>query len=347
MSNFYSILAKSIGQDFKFVRQILLILRSLKSYPMTVIRVLPILLLFSFALQAQQLSLFTQYRENATVINPAAMEADFLAYGHNLTFGASYRSQWVGIPNGPKTQTVRVNYINTDWTGVTLTAGAHLINDQTGPTGFTGFSGKLGGVIGSDPEFSGLSFALTAGIAQYRIDADKIKLRDPNDVIGSQDQNQIYPDVGLGIYFYSSTADGDYFYAGASVPQVFGLNLMFQDEEGNFDIQRIQHFYGQLGFYKFLNDESFLEPSMWLKYVPGAPINADFNLRYQLPSALWIGAGGSTAKTIHLETGVTLGENAGFDNTIRFGYGFDYSFTTGGPYLGSTHEINLTFAFDN
>ncbi|MEZ5043425.1 MAG: PorP/SprF family type IX secretion system membrane protein [Saprospiraceae bacterium] len=314
---------------------------------MTVIRLLPILLLLSFTLQAQQLSLFTQYRENATIINPAALESDFLAYGHNLSFGATYRSQWVGIPNGPKTQTVRVSYVNKDWSGVTLQAGAHIFNDQTGPTGFTGMYGRIGGIIGSDPEFSGLAFALSAGIVQFRIDADKIKLRDPGDAIGSQDQNQIYPDVGLGIYFYSSTNDGDFFYAGASVPQVLGLSLSFQDENGDFAIDRVQHFYGQLGFYKFFNDDSFLEPSLWLKYVPGATINADFNLRYQLPSALWIGAGGSSAKTVHLETGVTLGENAGFDNTIRFGYGFDYSFTSFGPYVGSTHEINLTFSFDN
>jgi hypothetical protein len=46
------------------------------------------------SLSAQQLSLFTQYRENATILNPAAVESDFLAYGQSKTLGATY-------PDGP------------------------------------------------------------------------------------------------------------------------------------------------------------------------------------------------------------------------------------------------------
>lgn len=51
-------------------------------------RILPLLLLSlaPIAVFAQQLSLFTQYRENATLINPAAIEGDYFAYGQNVTF---------------------------------------------------------------------------------------------------------------------------------------------------------------------------------------------------------------------------------------------------------------------
>jgi hypothetical protein len=45
-----------------------------------------------------------------------------------------------------------------------------------------------------------------------------------------------------------------------------------------------------------------------------------------------------------LETGVMLGDVTGFDRTFRIGYGFDYPFTSFGPTVGSTHEINLTFS---
>jgi len=297
------------------------------------------------AVFAQQLSLFTQYRENATLINPAAIEGDYFAYGQNMTFGVSYRAQWVGLANGPRTQTLRGSYLNTDYSGVTLMAGGHLINDQTGPTGFTGVYGRIGGVVSGDPEYSGLSIALSAGLVQYRVDASKIRLRDPNDVIGEQDQSQLFPDVGLGVYYYQMVGDGDFFYTGVSVPQVIGLDLTFQDENGEFYTKRVQHFYGLLGFYKFFDNDSFLEPSVWVKYAPNAPINADINLRYQMPSSFWIGTGGSTGGNFHMDAGVIIGQNT-FDNTIRIGYGFDYSFSSFGPTAGSTHEINLTFSFE-
>lgn len=313
-------------------------------------RILPLfvllLLLAPCAMFAQQLSLFTQYRENASLINPAAIEGDFFAYGQNMTFGVSYRSQWVGLANGPRTQTLRGSYLNTDYSGVTLLAGGHIINDQTGPTGFTGAYGRIGGVVTSDPEYSGLSIALSAGIVQYRVDASKIRLRDPNDVLGEQDQSQLFPDVGLGLYYYQMVGDGDFFYTGLSVPQVIGLDLTFQDENGEFYTKRVQHFYGLLGFYKFFNDDSFLEPSVWVKYAPNAPVNADINLRYQLPSSFWIGTGVSTGGNFHMDAGVVIGQNSGFDNTIRLGYGFDYSFSSFGPTAGSTHELNLTFSFE-
>ncbi|MFT5165953.1 MAG: hypothetical protein ACI8P3_001184, partial [Saprospiraceae bacterium] len=42
---------------------------------------------------AQQLPLFTQYREQAGIINPAAVHSDYFIYEHNVAFGGSYRKQ--------------------------------------------------------------------------------------------------------------------------------------------------------------------------------------------------------------------------------------------------------------
>jgi len=295
-------------------------------------------------LNAQQLSLFTQYRENATIINPAAVDADFLAFGQNLTFGASYRAQWVGLDNAPTTQTVRFSYLNKNASGVTFMGGAHLVNDQTGPTGFTGFYGRIAGVLSEDPEYGGFVVGLSAGAVQYRVNASEIFLREDGDILGSQNQSQLFPDVGVGVYYYQATANDDYFYAGVSVPQVVGLDLTFKNDAGEFLTKRVQHFYGLLGFYKFFDNDSFIEPSLWIKYAPNVPVNLDLNIRYQTPGALWIGTGVSSAKNFHIETGVLLGN--GLDNAIRIGYGFDYSFSSFGPSAGSTHELNVAFSFD-
>ena len=312
---------------------------------MTRFYLLPFLLLAAFCLQAQQLSLFTQYRENIGIINPAAVESDFLAFGQNITFGASYRAQWVGLDNAPSTQTVRGSYLYADGSGVALMAGGHLMNDQTGPTGFTGVYGRVAGIVTSDPAEGGFVVGLSAGAVNFRINASEIRLRDQGDLLGSTDQSQFFPDVGVGLYFYRLVGrNDDYFYAGASVPQVFGLDLTIQNDAGEYVTQRVQHFYGMLGFYKFFDNDSFLEPSAWVKYTQGAPVNVDFNLRYYLPVNFWIGAGGSTSGMVHLETGIVLGDTAGFDSTFKIGYGFGYSFSSFGPTAGTTHEINLAYS---
>ncbi|MEL6656675.1 MAG: PorP/SprF family type IX secretion system membrane protein [Bacteroidota bacterium] len=304
-------------------------------------------LLFS-TLNAQQLSLFTQYRENATIINPAAMESDFLAYGQSMTLGANYRSQWNGISGNPRTQSVRFSFMG-DGSGASLLAGGHLMNDQTGPTGFTGIYARVGAVISGDPEYSGIAVALSGGMVQYRVNADEFNLRDPNDVLGMNSQTELFPDVGAGIYFYqvlSGAMDGDMFYAGVSIPQVAGIDLTFKNEDGEFAVQRLQHFYGMVGLYHFFRNDGFLEPSLWIKYVDGAPINADLNLRYQTPNSIWIGTGISTAGNFHFEAGFNLGENVGLYNNVKIGYGYDYSFSSFGPTVGDTHELQVSYSFD-
>lgn len=311
-------------------------------------------LVFTFTcsdLRAQQLTLFTQYRENLTILNPAAVETDFLAFNNNISFGASYRSQWVGLQGNPETQTIRGSFLADGMRGVALQAGGYLINDKTGPTGFTGAYGRISGIVTDDPTYGGFSIGLSAGVVQYRVKSSEIILRDANDVLGTVDQNQLFPDIGLGVFFYRAVGNGygpgNYFYTGLSVPQVFGLDFTFQNDQGSFYSKRVQHIYGQLGFYKFFSNDSFLEPSLWVKYAPNAPTNVDLNLRYQLPGALWVGAGGASSGSVHLETGFTLGNNLGLDNTLKLGYGFDYSFSSFGPTAGSTHEINLSFSFHN
>ena len=161
------------------------------------------------------------------------------------------------------------------------------------------------------------------------------------------DQGQIFPDVGLGVFYYKlldggGFLDESHFYAGVSVPQVIGLDLEFENDEGKFYTKRVQHFYGNIGLYKYF-DEGYIQPSVWVKYAPNAPLNVDFNLRYQLAGNFWLGAGGSTAGAAHIEAGMVIGENLGFDNNLKIGYGFDYSFSSFGPFAGGTHELNLSY----
>jgi len=298
----------------------------------------------------QQIPLFTQYRQNLGIINPAAVNSDFHTSETHLSFGASYRTQWVDFDAAPVTQTIRGEYLLDNGGGFGLLFGGYLINDQTGPTGLTGAYGRIAGILTDDPEYGGLSIGINVGVVQYRVNGSELFARDAGDVLTMEDQSQIFPDVGFGVYYYKTietgTFDDDIFYSGISVPQVFGLNLDFQNANGDFTTQRIQHFYGLLGLYHFFENNGILEPSVWIKYSPNVPVNADFNLRYKFPNALWLGTGLSTAGTYHLEAGFAVGENLGWDNVFKVGYGYDYSFNTFGPDAGNTHEINISFSLN-
>ncbi len=298
--------------------------------------------------QAQHLPLFTQYRDQIGVINPGAFSHDYLVYENPLSMGLSFRRQWAQLESAPVTQILRGEYFYETGGAVNPIFGGHIINDQTGPTGFTGIYGKAAALLSGDPYFGGISLGFNVGLVQYRVNASEIKLRDLGDQVGSASQSALYPDVGLGIYAYqyidNGFLDDSHIYGGISIPQVFGLDLEFMSETGTFNTRRIQHYYALAGLYKYFGDGAYLEPSVWVKYVQGAPVNVDVNLRYQMNGSFWLGAGGSTAGTIHLETGLILGENYDLENNFKIGYGFDYSFNTFGPEVGSTHEINLSYS---
>ena len=300
---------------------------------------------------SQQLPLFTQYRENAGLINPASISTSYLVNENNLSFGASYRRQWVGFANAPQTETIRGEYFYDKSGGFGLLSGGYIVNDQTGPTGFTGAYGRIAGVITDDPTYWGISVGLNLGVVQYRVDVSELRLREQNDILTMDDQSKIFPDAGVGVYYHQTLQGGflddDKFYAGLSIPQVIGLNLNFKDDTGDFNIKRVQHFYGLLGLIKHFNDSNFIETSMWLKYAPNSPFNADFNIRYQMQNRFWLGTGMSTAGTFHLEAGLISGENTLYGNKFMIGYGFDYSFNTFGPFTGSTHELNVSYSLAN
>lgn len=299
---------------------------------------------------AQHLPLFTQYREQAGIINPAAVSADYFLFEHNVAFAGSYRKQWAGLAGAPTTQTLQGQYMHAERGSFAWIAGGYLINDQTGPTGFTGAYGRVAGVITDDPYYGGLSFGLSFGAVQYRVNVNKIRLREQNDILTADNQAKLFPDFGLGVYAYrqldgGGALDGSHVYAGLSVPQVFGLDLEFQDETGAFNIQRVQHFYGQMGMYNYLAGDSFLESSVWMKYTPNTPFNVDFNIRYQMQANFWLGTGLSTSGNYHLEAGHVVNDFLSEDANLKIGYGFDYSFNAFGPEAGTTHEINLAYTF--
>ena len=144
-------------------------------------------LFLSLSLEAQQLPMFTQYQDNLTLINPAAVNSDYLAFEQNVSFSGKYRSQWTGIEGNPTTSIFSGDYTSTQGSGFNVTAGGSLFSDRTGPIGVAGVYGRVGGLISGDPYYGGISVGLMAGFVQYSVNASQITLEDPNDFLGTSD----------------------------------------------------------------------------------------------------------------------------------------------------------------
>lgn len=307
-------------------------------------------LTLSSFLEGQHLPLYSAQNDHIGVVNPAGLNQDQMIDEHRMTFGASVRRQWLQFENGPTTQFIRGDYIfhNGDNTG--LVFGGHIINDKTGPTGFTGVMGRFGAYISDDLYYGGIGLALHGGLVQYRVNVSDIRLRDLEDMLVGNDQSQIFPDLGAGIFAWkrveSGWLDGSHIYGGVSVPQLLGLDLAFKSEENGFSLKRVQHFYGTLGWYKPLREDRFIQISSWGIYAPGTPIRIDLNTRFQATENFWVGAGGSSNGAIQLETGMVTFPGGGYERRLRIGYLFEYSFQTFGPDAGSSHQIQLVYALE-
>jgi type IX secretion system PorP/SprF family membrane protein len=310
--------------------------------------IIPILFVqISLVASAQQLSTYTLYRDNWNILNPAIVSNNYLIYDYNMTATASYRHQWAGLKDAPRNQAVHFEYVPDSYNVV---FGGHLLNDKTGYLGMTGAYGNFAYRMDFQRTVEqSLIIGLTAGLVQYRARLSQIQLSENDDVAASVDDQQLFPDFGVGAFYRYS----DLFYAGISVPQTLGLNTTFRGDNGEFAIHRTQHFYGIVGSYISLDvvgdGASYLEPTVWVKYVPHTPLSLDVNLRYQFSNVLWLGVGGNLAKTLHAEAGVMLGENVElfYNGQLKIGIGYDHGFNPYSQFFGSSFELNLSYSWVN
>lgn len=305
-------------------------------------------------LSAQQLPIFTQYRENHSLLNPATISNNFIQSDGDLNseLGLSYRYQWMGLQDAPRTFTARFDHVFSDYN---FGIGATLLNDQTGPTGINGGLIRYSYHLELNNDFK-VAIGLAGGAFQYHFRGSEGILRDAGDAIGEGDYHRTQGEVQLGVFFINEMGSYDKMYGGISIPQLFNFNIS-TSEDAAAPLEREPHYYATLGFYKYLNGYSgndlFIEPTLWLKYVPNAPIQMDLNFRFQLVDLFWLGTGYSaslgdafSSNNFSLEAGFIIGELAGlYDRNIKIGYGYGRGINNYGPRFGNTHEISLSYGW--
>jgi type IX secretion system PorP/SprF family membrane protein len=295
-----------------------------------------LLILFTyFQTTAQQLPLFSEYLHNAFTLNPALMGWE------NITAASlSYRQQWTGMPNAPKTATL--SYQNFD-NRYNMGYGAYFMNDQTGPTSFTGLNLAYGYQLKMNSEKIGLynrnrlCLGLSLAAQVYRLRGRDLLYNDADDeLIINANQSKILPDAGIGMMYFN-----DLYYVSASVPQIISMKVKYNKDNAISNLRRSPHFYLSAGakieIQGAKKDKHFIIPSFWFKFAPMSPINFTANVRYLWNYKLLTGIGFSS------DGGLLFDASFNLNKQYRLGYAFSVPVNGLAQYLGTNHELIFTY----
>ena len=276
-----------------------------------------LLLNFSAALKAQQQPMFSHYLVNGLAINPA-----YAGSREAISGVLTYRNQWTQIEGAPVTQTLGVH-------GPTLNKkvglGLNIVNDVIGISKnfslVTSYSYRIKLSKGY------LRLGLQAGIFNYRNNWSEIVTTDEADAAFSGGDESLWkPNLGAGVYWNNKK-----FFAGFSIPILMPHELNINNSENGAKLY--QHYYLTAGTLLNIGPKFQFKPSFLVKYVEGAPVQADLNAMFIFNKAFWIGG------SYRSEDGLVFTTQFHTKKSIWFGYAYDYPLTDLNLVTKGSHEI--------
>ncbi len=262
---------------------------------------------------AQSELLVTQYMFNEVVINPAySGSRDCLAATFNL------RDQWRGIEGAP-------------------TTGSFAIHSPVGSrsigVGLSGYGEAIGLMRENSVYFNaayrlkmkkGYScFGLRAGYSSFHEKSADYVVIDEGDHYFQSNNNQSGVNFGTGFYTLFPK-----WFIGFSIPK-----LIYNGAP------RIQnwHYYITAGYAKSLSPSLLLKPTVMLKAVSGAPIQADVTATMVMRKKLWAGVSWRTGDAGSLLVGAFATPQ------LRIGYSYDFAMNALKKSTSGSHEISLGY----
>lgn len=270
--------------------------------------------LLALSLAAQQEQQLTQFMNFKMGFNPAVAGNE-----HTTVITALVRSQWLGLEGAPQSQMLSFNMpVFNERVGI----GANLIRHTIGLTERYELDAVYTYRI---PWGRGhLSAGLQGTVRLIRTDYNEAVAIQPiesDPAIPMGVQSKYVPNFGFGVYYESQK-----FYLGFSIPRFLQNNIDLADSDDVLT-REVRHFYLMGGWTIPVSEKVALTPQFLLKYVKGAPFDADINLNVEFLERFTTGVsyriGGSKTSS--------LGESAsllvGVDITEKLMFGISYDAT--------------------
>lgn len=288
-----------------------------------------IILLLSFQMQhlmGQMFPLSDHYVINGLVINPA-----FSGCQEALSATISYRNQWVGFDDSPKSQILSLHTpVKNDRIGL----GLLVENNTIGIFKETSFIGNY--AYRMELRNGKLALGLGFGVTLYNNAWNELKAADPDDEhLINAPNSAVLPDFSLGAYYYTKK-----FYIGFSVPLFLSHEL--DNSTGNYKITNNFSGYNyflnggyELGLSRYIK----LLPSVLVKYHPDNAVQIDYNIQLNLKDRIWMGVG---YRSKNMLVGMLQCQ---INYQLRIAYSYDFDFGSIGRYINGSHEVVLNYVF--
>jgi type IX secretion system PorP/SprF family membrane protein len=279
---------------------------------------------FPFQLLGQMFPLSDHYVVNALAINPA-----FAGCQDALSLTASYRDQWVGFNDAPKSYILSVHTpVFNDRVGL----GLLIDNNSIGIFKETSFFGNY--AYRMELRNGKLALGLGFGITVNNIAWNELIAADPNDVqLMNNNTSVVMPNFSLGMYYYTKR-----YYIGISVPLFLSQEL--DKYTGKYKINNnfsgCNYFFSG-GYELDISPHVKFLPSMLIKYHPDNPVQIDYNVQISLKDKIWMGIG-------YRNKDILVGMlQCQLNYQLRMAYSYDFYFGSIGKYMNGSHEIVLNY----
>ena len=285
-----------------------------------------LLVSFTLHLSAQLFPLSDHYIVNGLAINPA-----YAGCHDALSATISYRDQWVGFKDSPKSCFLSVHTpLNNDRIGLGLLVEKNSVGifKETSILGNYAYRMEL-----SDGKLAlGLGFGLTVLNTAWNelvaADADDAQLI-------NYPTSSVLPNFSLGAYYYTKK-----YYIGISMPRLLSYEL--DKSTGKYKLDHNfsgTNYFFSTGYEIGLSSQVKLLPSLLIKYHSNNTIQIDYTAQVNLKDKIWMGVG-------YRNKNILVGMlQCQLNYQIRMGYSYDYEFGTIGKYVNGTHEIVFNYVF--
>ncbi|MFM2134909.1 MAG: hypothetical protein RL021_309 [Bacteroidota bacterium] len=293
-------------------------------------KLLLVAIAFTATVQAQQDMMLSQYMFNHLLINPA------YAGSHEYMMSSLlYRKQWVGYEGAPVSQVASLHGpIGLSNFGAGLMVSHDLIGvtERTDLYANAAYHLKVG-------ERTKLAMGLRAGGGYYSCRNSDLKVWDNTDQVFKEDvASRFLPNAGAGLYLHGLKS-----YFGVSVPSIisydpedrFGVSL----SGSNFVPRQVRHYFMTAGTVLTINADVVMKPSVLVKYVQNAPVQADFNINFLFMKTLWLGG---SYRTDDAMVGIM---ELQLSRRLRIGYSYDYTLSDLQYYSAGSHEFMIGYDF--
>ncbi len=286
------------------------------------------LVVATITINAQQKALYSQYMLNKYIINPGVTGTK-----DHFVASTNFRYQWLGFVDAPRTYALTVHGpMSSGKFGI----GGSIYNDVTGPTSKTGIYLTFAKQVQLNSKQK-LSFGLSGGLLQFKIDGTKLTVFEPGDqVLTNQRMTSMLPDFGFGAYWY----EDDKFYLGISTPQFIQSKISFTENNVTSLSNLTVHYFLNGGYTFHINSDFDVEPSVLVKYSAPVDIQFDLGTRIIFKDNVWLGVVYRTQDAISAVVGYTTA-----DDKLSFGYSYDFTQSNVRNYSTGTHEIMLSAKF--